>query len=144
MAVSASAINEQTRRLLRLPFAPTKEEDETGWKKEFTRIIKARCDNDAHAIAVVNRLLETSHRCPEPAAVVEACQEVVPPEAIKAPAGCDLCMDGFQQFQRPDPYWKKQGVEVMVDVVDYCVCTKGQWLKAKHDEYRAREAARKK
>ena len=80
MSVSSSAINEQSRRLLRLPFAPREADDEAAWKKEFARIIKARCDNDEHAIAVVTRLMETSHRCPEPASIVEACVDVEPPE----------------------------------------------------------------
>lgn len=157
--VSMAAIREQERRLLRLPFSPQDEDAEKVWKREFERIIKARCDNDAHAIAVVTHLCDNSHRCPPPAAIVEACQQVVPPEAVKAPAGCDLCVDGFQQFQRIDnsrigrsqmTQTGKKGETMVplgkpqtVDVADYCVCTKGQWLKAKHAEWRAKEAAKK-
>jgi hypothetical protein len=135
MGVSSAAINEQARRLLRLPFAPDKDEDEAGWRKEFSRIIKSRCDNDEHVIAVVTRLMETSHRCPEPAAVVDACIEVETPAPDKAPGGCELCQGlGFQQYEKRDKFGSS------VSVADYCICGLGQWLKVKHRQYREEQA----
>lgn len=97
------------RRLLRLPFAPVEPEDVAGLSREFDRVLR-RCASDEHLAAVVDRLVETSSRCPCPADVCAAVEAVEPPE-LATISYCGQCVEGWKQIER-------NGVEC----VEMCAC----------------------
>ena len=69
--ISSAEFTKQCKRLLRLPFPPASDEDVKGTKSEWYRVL-ARCPSDAHMVAVVDYIVDSSQRCPPPAELARA------------------------------------------------------------------------
>lgn len=128
MSVTEKCLNQQIKRLMRLPFAPAERDDIQAVAEEFKRVLKTRVVTDAHCAAVIDHLMAHAQRCPPPAEVIEAAERVEAPDAVKAPMGCQQCHgSGFRSFTRK----VKAGVhEYEAEIADFCQCALGEFKRA--------------
>jgi len=139
------AVEDQIKRLSRLPFMPVEQEDRAGLVKEWKRAIELGCSADRHVVAVVDYLIDHLSKVPAPAEIVAACREIAAPDRLKAPLGCEICQgSGYKHFERRV---EPAGVAAYrADVSDYCDCSRGVWMRqcadARREEDR-QKAARK-
>ena len=92
--LSEKTLSAQVARLTRLPFAPTDPEDLKATVAEFRRVLRSGAKSDAHVVAVIDHVMNSSPRCPPPAEVVQACAEVrtgISTDGLPEP--CERCSD---------------------------------------------------
>jgi hypothetical protein len=140
--ISKKVLDEQIKRLMRLPLAPSADEDVKGLREEFLRIFRAGCKSDAHVAAVVELLVDSKlpdgrgsliSRIPAPADLVEAIRSVNAPELIKAPLGCGVCHGSGLKSYVSNGY----------DTADFCDCELGVWKRESERSRKEDAAARK-
>jgi hypothetical protein len=140
--ISKKVLDEQIKRLMRLPLAPSADEDVKGLREEFLRIFRAGCKSDAHVAAVVELLVDSKlpdgrgslvSRIPAPADLVEAIRSVNAPELMKAPLGCGVCHGSGLKTYVSNGY----------DTADFCDCELGGWKRESERSRKEDAAARK-
>jgi len=125
--MNTNTIRIQSKRLMRLPFAPAADEDKAGLLQEYGRVFRDHCRSDAHVEFVVDHLMSTSQRCPAPAEIVQAAGFVQDRAAGDGlPAACDVC-------SKEGGYWVS--CEERIDgrsgaywVARRCTCARGRAL----------------
>lgn len=133
MPPTETCLTKQAKRLIKLPFAPQDEEGARGLLEEYKRVLRPRCLTDAHCAAVVDYLVDHSQRCPPPAEVIVASEEVPAPDAQKAPEGCGACSGtGFVIVERG-----------LTSAADFCRCGLGDFKRAAAARYQAERTAAK-
>lgn len=142
MPVSERVVTGQARRLLTLPFAPSKDSDEAKLLlDEFRRVLRTRVLTDAHCAAVVDYLIDHAGRCPPPIDVIEAIGQVQAPDELKGPMGCSECKgSGFVSFTKTVRL--KNGMEYPGDFSRFCECALGQFKQAAEARRDAEQAAK--
>lgn len=138
--VSDAVLMKQAKRLLRLPFAPSEQEDQKGLLDEFRRVLRPRVLTEAHCAAVVDHLIAHSQRCPPPVEVIEAVETVDAPDVAKAPMGCADCRgSGFRSFSKRV---KVGAHQYEAEFADFCGCSLGEFKRAAEARRKAEEAAK--
>jgi len=147
-----SCLNKEVKRLFKLPFAPTTDEDQKGLVGEYKRVLRSRAETDAHLTAIIDRIMDSEIRCPPAAQVAITAGEIAPPQASAKLMGCEEC--GFWVGPNGEAH---QGNGYMTHVkkvspggvepydADYstpCACALGRVIQAGMDK--RREAARAK
>lgn len=126
-------LNQQIKRLMSLPFAPSADEDARLVTNEFRRVLQGNCRTDAHLEAVVTHLMNLASRIPPPAEVLAACGAVSAPESTQAPNGCAACGGtGFKRFTRT-VHTPAGAYEA--DYASPCGCARGQWRASANSKH---------
>jgi len=125
--LSERALSTQVGRLMGLPFAPTDRDGIAGAIAEFKRVLRSGCKSDAHLVAVVDHIMDSSPRIPPPAEVLAACAEVRPTDSGGLPAPCERCRDNHSGGN-----WIDYGLDSDGNERGWgrCNCERGQALRA--------------